>query len=127
MSLKRPRHLTRRQSRGRAFNEPLTIIYIRGTRNDYGEYAETRNEVRTYGATAPASRQDALVRTLLEGGIQLDALRLFWTAEDVDPVREGQGPGDIIVYEGTMYRVQNTQRWGGFSETMATREEGQDA
>ena len=130
MSLQRPTHLDVRQIRGRAFSEPLTIQYIVAAIGHYGGAVETvAREEETFCATAPASAQDARAREIMEGGIQLNAMRIFWTAEEVDPVSD-TGPGDILIYPvdpvlGERWRVSVTQRWGTFSASIGVRQEVQ--
>ena len=125
MSLKRPAHLAARQIRGRAFSEPITILRTEGEFNVYGEYHESTTSIVTKCATAPVTSTDARVRVLAEGGIALEAMRYFWTVEDVESVKEGESPGDIIEFVGEMWRVKDTQRWGSFSESLAVRIENQ--
>ena len=125
MSLKRPTHLAQRQVVGRAFSEKLTLIRTVGARNSFGEYTESEQLIPTVCATAPASGNDARVRLLTEGGVQLDALRLFWTTQDLNPVVKDHSAGDIVEFDGERYRIKLTQRWGSFSESVGVREEGQ--
>ena len=125
MSLGRPTHLDERQMRGRAFSEPLTIQHTQAEFNVYGEDTESvEAESVTLCATAPPTAQDARVRQLMEGGVQLNAMRFFWTVETVHPVGD-HGPGDILIFEGERWRVHSTQRWGAFSESIGVRQEGQ--
>ena len=65
------------------------------------------------------------MRVLIEGGVQLDAIRQFWTVEDIAVVDEGHSAGDLFAYEGERWRARATGRWGGFSDTIAVRQEGQ--
>ena len=126
MSLRRPRHLVRRQIRGRAFSEPINLYRVDGERNNRGQLVETVGPaIPTKCATAPASGSDARVRELMEGGVDLGAMRNFWTVEDVNPAEEGGGRGDIIEFLNERYRVQSTQRWGGFSESLCILAEEQ--
>ena len=125
MSLKRPNHLAQRQVVGRAFSEKLTLIRTVGSRNYFGEYTEVEQLFSTVCATAPASGNDARVRQLTEGGVQLDALRIFWTTQDLNAVVEGHSAGDIVEFEGERFRIRLTQRWGSFSESIGQRQEGQ--
>ena len=117
--LRRPTHLSQRQVRGRAFSERVVIQHIIGEHNVFGEPSESVDrEAETLCATAPASagsNADARVREITEGGVLLEAIRYFWTVEDVHPVAYDEGPGDIMVYAGERWRVQSTQRWGGIS------------
>ena len=126
MSLQRPTHLDVRQIRGRAFSEPLTIQHTQAEFNVYGEPSESvEAESVTLCATAPPTgREDARVRVIMEGGVQLDAIRIFWTVETLHSVGD-HGPGDILIFEGERWRVHGTQRWQGFSESIAVRQEGQ--
>ena len=125
MSLKRPNHLAQRQVVGRAFSEKLTLIRTVGSRNNVGEYSEVEQLFPTVCATAPVSGNDARVRLLTEGGVQLDMMRVFWTVQDLDPVVEGHSAGDIVEFEGDRFRIRLTQRWGSFSESIGVRQEGQ--
>ena len=134
MSFQRPPHMDERQMRGRAFSEPLTIQYITADRNAYGEATESvARQAETLCATAPVTGTAAArMREIMVGGIQLNAMRTFWTAEELDPVSD-DGPGDILIYPvdpvdpalGERWRVSFTQRWGTFSESIAVRQEGQ--
>ena len=126
MRLKRPAHLAARQIRGRAFSEPITILRTEGEYNVYGEYHESTTSVPAKCATAPVTNlSDSRVRILAEEGITLSAMRHFWTVEDLEPVKEGQSAGDIVEFVGEQWRVRVTQRWGGFSESLAVRIENQ--
>ena len=128
MSLARPQHLVDRQITGRAFSEEISVLRTAGAYNDDGEYVETDIPADTLCATAPPSTQDARVRELTEGGVKLEAMRLFWTAEDLRPA-SSETAGDIVVFpreDGERFRVRMTQRWGDFSESLAVRQEAQD-
>lgn len=126
MVITRPEHLQNRPIVGRFFSEPVQIITTTGTRNQYGEWTATEAApVATVCATAPLSAGDARARDpIAEGGIRLSDMRLFWTAESIDPVTDASGE-TILVYAGERWRVSETQRWRGFSETLATRIETQ--
>lgn len=126
--LARPRHLVHRQIVGRQFSEEATVLRIAGSRDDHGEYSETETSTDILCATAPVNTvNNARVRMLMEGGVQLDSMRLFWTVEDLDPVVEGGGAGDIVVYPraGVRWRVHDTKRWDEFSESVVVRIEAQ--
>ena len=114
--LRRPTHLSQRQVRGRAFSERVTIQHIIGEHNVFGKPSTAiERETETLCATAPAaasSSADARVREITEGGVLLEAIRYFWTVEDVHPVAYDEGPGDILVYAGERWRVQSTQPLG---------------
>ena len=127
MSLARPSHLVHRQVSGRAFGEEAQLLRVTGQRNDYWEYQESTNQVDIMCATAPPTAGDPRVRVLMEGGVQLEAMRMFWTAENLEPVQEDGGAGDIVIYAGERWRIRSTQRWGGFSESIGVRQEGQPA
>lgn len=123
--LTRPLHLGRRQVRGRAFSVPLRIIPTTGT-YELGEWVEEEGvPVDTKCAEAPPSPRDARVRVLTEGGVRLDAIHQFWTAEELEPVVEGESSGDILVWAGQRWRVQSSARWGSFSDSLAVRQEAQ--
>ena len=116
----------RRQVTGRAFSEPATIINGGGAYDDTGRWqpgAETRTDIRC--ATAPPERSDPRVRELTEGGVQLDALRRFFTIDDLQPASNETTSGDFIEYEGERWRVDRTGRWGGLSDSLAVRVEDQ--
>ena len=124
--LRRPTHLSQRQVRGRAFSERVTIQHIIGEWNVYGQYSTATRETKTLCATAPpTTASDARVREITEGGILLEAIRFVWTVEELHSVSYDEGPGDIVIYQGEKWRVQNTQRWGGFSESVVVRIEDQ--
>ena len=126
MSIKRPAHLTRRQIAGRAFSEGVVLIRLTGGgRNKFGEWQATETPADTVCATAPASGDDARVRELMEDGVHLEAMRIFWTVEALNPAVEGSSPGDILVFESERWRVRSTKRWGGFSESLAVRQSPQ--
>ena len=122
----RPAHLQRRQITGEAFGEPATLLRTTGSVNEHGEYteAEAPPEAITC-ATAPGTTlSEVRARQLTESGVQLDAARLFWSAERLDPVTNDAG-GDIIVYKGERFRVHSSQPWGDFWEAVGVRQEGQ--
>jgi len=122
--LERPGYLNNRQIRGRAFSEPITIKKAGGVRNDYGEFTESFTDIQTLCATAPSSQYDRN-REKMQGGVQLNDKRIFWTVEDLNPVIENESVGDLIIYKGETYRVESTQRWGTFSESVGDRQEPQ--
>ena len=78
-------------------------------------------------STAPASSNNAdpRVRLLTEGGVQLDALRQFWTSEELTPALAGSSAGDILIWGSQRWRVRSTGRWGSFSDTIGERMENQ--
>lgn len=121
--IERPAHLVERQIRGRAFGNTATLIRTAGSRNSYGEYSETETESAITCATAPLSDR-ARARLSTQGGVQLDGALTFWTVEDIQPTSSAAS-GDLIVYDGNRYRIVATQRWGGFSQSDAVRQEGQ--
>ena len=127
MARQRPTHLVERQARGNAFGEAATLVRITGVRDEHGEWAATETETAITCATAPASTEDARVRELMEGGVQLDEIRLFWTVETVTVQSDGAAPsqGDAIAFAGERYRAHSTKRWRGFSETVGVRIEAQ--
>ena len=119
----RPPHLRQRPITGRAFGKPATLIRTGGSWAD-GVWVETETPSAIFCATAPVEAVDPRARQLTEGGVQLDAARLFWTAEELQPQRDDSA-GDLIVYGGQRYRVRETQPWEGFWEALAVRQEGQ--
>ena len=125
MSLKRPNHLAQRQVVGRAFSEKLTLIRTVGARNSFGEYTESEQLIPTACATAPVSGSDARARLILEEGVRLEAVRYFWIIEVIDPVVEDHSAGDILLFENERWRVRAVQKWGGFVEALAVRQEPQ--
>ena len=125
MAITRPAHLIRRQIGGRAFGERADLIRTVGMRNEYGEFESTETSTPIDCATSPPERRDDRVRVLTEGGVQLDALRAFWTVEDVLTSLDDTNPGDIILFANERWRARMTARWGGFSDTLGVRVEGQ--
>ena len=125
MSIQRPTHLTNRQIRGRMFGEPATLLTVTTSVNDFGESADSEAPAPITCATAPPpGKEDARVRQLIEGGVALEAMRLFWTVETPRSVADDSA-GDIIVFEGERFRVRSVAPWGGFSESVGVRLEGQ--
>ena len=127
MAIQRPQHLVRRQAIGRAFGEDATLITVTTAPNDFGESADSESPAPITCATAPApGKDDARVRQLMEAGIALEAMRLFWTVETPRSVADDSA-GDIIVYPvgGERFRVHSVAPWGGFSECVGVRQEGQ--
>ena len=130
MSIQRPQHLVRRQVQGRMFGEDATLVTVGTTVNDFGEPSSTETTADITCATAPASGQigDGRIRELAESGIALEAMRLFWVAEEPRPVADEESAGDIIVWprvNGERFRVHSVEPWGGFSAVIGVREEGQ--
>ena len=121
----RPEPLTNRQITGRAFGVPVTLIRTGGSWDTTGRWTETETETEIVAATAPPDRRDPRVRAITEGGIQLDALRRFFTVEEVRVAANDQTSGDIIVHEGERWRVMQTAPWGGYFDTIAVRQEDQ--
>ena len=122
----RPAHLTARQIRGRMFGTPAALVTVTTTVNDFGEASDSEASVDITCATAPPTMQDARVRELQESGVALEAMRQFWTVETPRPVAD-DSQGDIIVYprNGERWRVRAVGDWGGFSDSIAVRIEGQ--
>lgn len=126
----RPAHLAARPVTGRLHNQPLTIITPTTTRDSTGRGTVTEAQRTTSGATAPPSQRAARVRELMEGGVQLNAMRHFWVTVPVNPVLDPHGetpgsPGDLILWDGQRWRVDSAQDWGRFTQVLAVREEGQ--
>ena len=125
MSIQRPTHLVQRQAIGRAFGESAQLVTVTTSVNDFGEPTTTETSAAITCATAPPpGKDDARVRQLMEGGIALEAMRLFWTVETPRSVADDSA-GDIIVFEGERFRVHSVAPWGGFSESVGVRQEGQ--
>ena len=122
--IRRPRSLVRRTIQGRAFSEIAYRIDVTTERNDFGEPENNETRTEILCSTAPPSSSDSRVRHVLEEGIRLEALRKFWTLNNVDPVAD-MNAGDIIEYQDERFRVRETQRWGEFSESLCVRIEGQ--
>ena len=124
----RPAHLTDRQPRGRMFGESATLVTITTMANDFGEPTSTEVQAAITCATAPpATVGDPRVRQIMEAGIALEAIRYFWMVEQPRSVSDDSA-GDIIVYpatDGERWRVHSVAPWGGFSEVVAVRQEGQ--
>ena len=125
MARVRPRHLRDRRITGQAFGERATLIRTATARNSYGESTETEaSGVDVACATAPVEAGTPRARAITEGGIRLDATRLFWLLDAVEPVGNASA-GDLIVYGGERYRVSESQPWGHFWEVLGVRQEGQ--
>ena len=95
--------------------------------NEFGEPTSAELAVSITCATAPPSqRDDKRVRELQESGVALEAIRMFWTVQTPRPVGD-DSVGDIIVYPvgGERWRVRSVADWGGFSECVCVRVEGQ--
>lgn len=124
--LRRPVHIQQRSIRGRTFSERVTIIRTIGEFNVYGEYHESTMETETLCATATpiTLANPARLRVITEGGLVLSASRVFWTIETLEPVSDSSA-GDILLYMGERWRVRETNRWFGFNESVAERQEGQ--
>ena len=116
---------------GSAFEETAEIVRIGGSWAD-GVFTDAEADpvaVRVVTSPVTGAAGDARVRVLTEGGIQLDALRVFWLPVEVVSQRSGGGPessGDLILYRGERWRASDVQRWlPDFFEVLAVREEGQ--
>jgi len=118
--------MARQAIRGRYFPDRATVrLQTGGHRNDYGEWvpgaADTRVELV---ASTPLSGEER--RELPEGARETDA-RKFWLTDDseVQPIRTGANPteGDLIVWEGTVYRAIRAEQWPGYWQVIAVRGE----
>lgn len=124
--LTRPQHLVDRQI-AHTFAEDATLIRSRGSYDENGEWVEDpETETAIKVATSPVSSNSERARQAAADGIRLDSLRLFWTRESLDPAIDDESAGDIVVYDGERYRISESARWGGFSESVGQRQEGQD-
>ena len=119
------RPLTNRQITGRAFGTPVTLVQTSGSRDSTGRWTATETETTITAATAPPDRRDPRVRAITEGGIQLDALRRFFTTIEVRPAANAETSGDIIVYAGERWRIMQTAPWGDYFDSIAVRQEDQ--
>ena len=122
----RPTHLSRRTVQERHFGEDVTLIRTTGYRDENQEWRPSESPVTIRCATAPMPGDDARRREIEEGGVRLDEVRLFWTRETLDPASLFSA-GDILVFEGERFRVGETERWHEISESVAIRQEGQEA
>ena len=125
--IQRPAHLAHRQSIGRAFGEQATLNTITTTCNEFGEPVQAESPAPITCATAPpTTRDNPRVRQLIEGGVALEAMRMFWLVPTPRSVAD-DSVGDIIVYPrgGERWRVHSVAPWGRFSECIAVRIEGQ--
>ena len=109
------------------FSEDARIVTVTTEVNEFGEPTHTESEEAIKCATAPPTGNEPRVRELIEGGVLLEAMRNFWTVQDLRPVQYGNTgtAGDIIEYQNERWRVTETQRWGGFSESLCVRIEKQ--
>ena len=125
MSLQRPDHLQTRPFLKHRFGEDAQLISVTTTLNDFGETSTSETTIDICCATAPPSNGDPRVRRITEGGVPLEALRLFWMEEEPRAAGRDETAGDIIVFNSERWRVTEVQRWGGFNEVLATRLENQ--
>ena len=127
MALQRPEHLAHRQVVGRAFGEDATIVTVTTTVNDFGEPIQAEATQAITCATAPPSAGDPRIRALFEGGVALEAMRLFWMVDTPRAAVDGENgsAGDIIVFARERFRVHSVAPWGRFYEVLGVRIEGQ--
>ncbi len=133
--LRRPIGLLTRQITGGAFGGE-TAIAVRergGYRDGNGVYhpgIQTSEDIKI--ATAPAPRESAMVRKLVEEGNRLESMRLFYvpasaglaTLSTVNPL----SAGDRLIYNGTAYSIHSLEIWDGFCQVLGIRiDEGIDA
>ena len=111
--IQRPSHLVSRQISGRMFGEAAILRSVTLSRDAFGAPSEIKFSRHITLATAPATGNNARVRELQEGGIELSAMRQFWLAEEVKPVAQNSA-GDIIDYGGDQWRCHAVEEWGGF-------------
>ena len=123
----RPAHLRTRATQGSSFGQAAQLIRPTGHRDSTGVWvpdAETALDITL--ATLPAvTLNEQRRRELTEGGIQLDAGRVFWTATEIRPV-SATSAGDIIVYAGERYRLRTVDVWSSdLWEAIGVRQENQ--
>ena len=112
---------------GQAFGENATrLSFSGGARNTSGEWVDgAPREEAIRCASAPMTTQDeARLRELGVDGITLAGGRRFWTTTTLVSV-DGESAGDLIVYDSERWRVVSVQRWEGFVEAYAQRQEPQ--
>ena len=108
--------------------ETATLITVHTRNNDFGEPVQAEVPAPLTCATAPPSGQgeNPRIRQLMEAGVALEAMRVFWTVETPRPVAD-DSEGDIIVWPvgGDRFRVHSVAPWGRLSECIGVRIEGQ--
>lgn len=120
--MRRPGYTRSRAIKRSFFSEKLTIRREEGRRVQ-GIWSLANSDTETTGSTAPPDAGDARVRRVLEeqGGLRLEAMRLFWTVEALDGP-SGTSRGDLVIWDGQLWRVVNSRPYGDFWEAFCQRE-----
>ena len=106
-------------------HQPAVRIARLGHRDEHGEWRTTETETPIEAVTAPAGgRAGGRIRELTEAGVQLEAIRQFWTTSDLTPADENTA-GDHIMWGGERWQIEGVDRWGDFLEATAVRREQQ--
>ena len=120
--LDRPDHLDTRQVSGRTFSEEIQLYRSTGTRNEHGEWTDSETSEEIKASVAPPNAGDSRVRELMQGGVDLSDMRLFWTATELQPQTDNSA-GDVLLYKNERFRVMKVSSWGTFTEALAVRQE----
>lgn len=134
----RPVHLQRRRIRrfgkGKVGNGVVRLLRDAGAYDDDGKWVdmpETPRDIRANTQPFVSAKDSGRARELVEAGVQLDAARLFWTEEPLQPVvpadenGDGGSAGDVLVWDNQRWRIRSTLRWSYYSESIGVREECQ--
>ena len=125
--MRRPTHLLKRQTSGRAFGEDVQLLRSSaGDDNEHGEWVAGAlgepESIRAASSPLPGRMRDQL-----PAGVRLEDVRRFW-ATDLDIIATGQDPrrdGDLVIHNGTTYRVFRVQPWQHLREFWGVREDPQ--
>ena len=121
----RPSHLAVRQTDGFAFGDSAQIERKTGQRNSAGRWVENAAILIDIGCSTAPVQDVGRQRRLEEGGIRLNAARMFWTSKLVI-AQTDDNQGDIIIYKEERWQVHEVETWdGSLYESMAVRVEGQ--
>ena len=103
----------------------MLIQNAEGSFDDFGgwqEGSETTTALKLASAPMTVTEFSKSKNTLPEGA-RLQDVRRFWLVPGASPLTAGEKKGDVIVHEGTRYRVIEQQPWGPFSEVRGVRQE----
>ena len=108
---------------GATFGTSATLIREGvGSRNEFGEWvpgAAVKTPIRVT-AQPPGGPKTwtQFQRYVEEGGIRLSGAIVFWTVTPLQAAGDGT-VGDVILYDGTRYRVRVVERWQGYDTALA--------
>lgn len=120
--------LAKRITQGRAFGQPASVvIQAAGGRNAYGEWEPGATaSVATVLATTPLPGAE---REEMPEAARLSDARVFWLTSVAAPIRVGteETAGDVLEYNGVLYRALRTEQWPGYWRVIAVRGEQDNA